>query len=107
MRIALAGESLIDFTSTSSSGLAFEGHEGGALTNSAIAASRLGQPTGFITQLSNDMFGERLLRHLKDNGVDTRFVLRSDAPSTLAFVERLPTTNRYAFYMRGTADTLW
>ncbi|RYF31812.1 MAG: carbohydrate kinase [Comamonadaceae bacterium] len=107
MRIALAGESLIDFTSTSSSGLAFEGHEGGALTNSAIAAARLGQPTGFITQLSNDMFGERLMRHLEGNGVDTRFVLRSDAPSTLAFVERLPTTNRYAFYMRGTADTLW
>ncbi|RZI93315.1 MAG: carbohydrate kinase [Variovorax sp.] len=105
MRIALVGESLIDFTCTS--GLAFEGHEGGALTNSAIAAARLGQPTGFITQLSTDLFGERLLQHLEGNGVDTRFVLRSDAPSTLAFVERLPTTNRYAFYTHGTADTLW
>ncbi len=105
MRIALAGEALIDFTATS--GLRFEGHEGGALTNSAIAAARLGQETGFITQLSTDMFGERLLQHLAGNGVDTRFVLRSDAPSTLAFVERLPTTNRYAFYMQGTADTLW
>ncbi|RYY87387.1 MAG: carbohydrate kinase [Comamonadaceae bacterium] len=105
MRIALAGEALIDFTCTS--GLSFEGHEGGALTNSAIAAARLGQSTGFITQLSTDLFGERLLRHLEGNGVDTRFVLRSDAPSTLAFVERLPTTNRYAFYTHGTADTLW
>ena len=105
MRIALVGEALIDFTCTS--GLSFEGHEGGALTNSAIAAARLGQPTGFITQLSTDLFGERLLRHLEGNGVDTRFVLRSDAPSTLAFVERLPTTNRYAFYTHGTADTLW
>lgn len=105
MRIALVGESLIDFTCTS--GLRFEGHEGGALTNSAIAAARLGQPTGFITQLSTDMFGERLLQHLVSNGVDTRFVLRSDAPSTLAFVERLATTNRYAFYTQGTADTLW
>lgn len=105
MRIALVGESLIDFTCTT--GLSFEGHEGGALTNSAIAAARLGQPTGFVTQLSTDMFGERLLRHLEGNGVDTRFVLRSDAPSTLAFVERLPTTNRYAFYTQGTADTQW
>ncbi len=105
MRIALVGESLIDFTCTA--GLSFEGHEGGALTNSAIAAARLGQPTGFITQLSTDMFGERLLQHLAGNGVDTRFVLRSDAPSTLAFVERTPRTNRYAFYTQGTADTQW
>ncbi|RZL92189.1 MAG: carbohydrate kinase [Variovorax sp.] len=105
MRIALVGEALIDFTCTG--GLDFGGHEGGAPTNSAIAAARLGQPTGFITQLSTDLFGERLLRHLESNGVDTRFVLRCDAPSTLAFVERAPKTNRYAFYTQGTADTLW
>ena len=105
MRIAFAGEALIDFTCTA--GLDFAGHEGGAPANSAIAAARLGQPTGFISQLSTDMFGERLLRHLESNGVDTRFVLRSDAPSTLAFVERTPETNRYAFYTKGTADTLW
>jgi fructokinase len=105
MRIAFVGEALIDFTCVD--GLRFEGHEGGALTNSAIAAARLEQPTGFITQLSNDLFGERLLAYLQANGVDTRFVLRSSAPSTLAFVERTPYTNRYAFYTEGTADTLW
>lgn len=105
MRIAFAGEALIDFTCTQ--GLSFEGHEGGALINGAIAAARLGQATGFITQLSNDMFGERLLRHLQASGIDTRFVLSSDAPSTLAFVERTPQTNRYAFYTSATADTLW
>jgi fructokinase len=105
MRIAFVGEALIDFTCVE--GLRFEGHEGGALTNSAVAAARLGQPTGFITQLSNDLFGERLLGYLNANGVDTRFVLRSSAPSTLAFVERMAQTNRYAFYTEGTADTLW
>jgi fructokinase len=41
------------------------------------------------------------------NGIDTRFVGRSDAPSTLAFVERTPQTNRYAFYTRGSADGTW
>ncbi len=105
MRIALAGEALIDFTATH--GLSFDGHEGGALTNCAVAAARLGQPTGFITQLSTDLFGERLLAWMHGNGIDTRFVLRSDAPSTLAFVERTPQTNRYAFYVHGTADTQW
>jgi fructokinase len=105
MRIALAGEALIDFTGTGP--LAFQGHEGGAVMNSAIACARLGQPTAFITQLSNDLFGEVLMAYIQANGVDTRFVLRSPAPSTLAFVERTPTTNRYAFYMQGTADVLW
>ena len=105
IRIAIVGESLIDFTATS--GLNFAGHEGGAPTNSAIATARLGQAIGFISQLSTDLFGERLLKHLESNGVDTRWVLRSDAPSTLAFVERTPLTNRYAFYMNGTADTQW
>jgi len=105
LRIAFIGEALIDFTCTT--GLNFEGHEGGALANSAIAAARLDQPTAFITQLSSDMFGERLLDNFVRNGLDTRFVLRSDAPSTLAFVERTPVTNRYAFYMQGTADTQW
>lgn len=105
MRIVFVGESLIDFTAAS--GLVFQGHEGGALTNSAVACARLGQPTGFVTQLSTDLFGERLLDYLQGNGIDTRFVLRSDAPSTLAFVERTPSSNRYAFYMQGTAGTLW
>lgn len=105
MRIAFVGESLIDFTAAGE--LAFQGHVGGAPTNSAVACARLGVPTGFVTQLSTDLFGERLLGYLQANGIDTRFVLRSDAPSTLAFVERTPTSNRYAFYMQGTADTLW
>lgn len=105
MRIVFVGESLIDFTAAGA--LAFQGHVGGALANSAVAAARLGVPTGFVTQLSTDLFGERLLERFTRDGIDTRFVLRSDAPSTLAFVERTSTSNRYAFYMQGTADTLW
>lgn len=105
MRIALAGEALIDFTGTGV--LAFQGHVGGAVLNSAIACARLGQPTAFITQLSTDLFGDQLLAYMEANGVDTRHVLRSKAASTLAFVERTPKTNRYAFYMHGTADVLW
>lgn len=105
MQIALAGEALIDFTGTGP--LAFQGHAGGGVFNSAIACARLGAPTAFVTQLSQDLFGDQLLRHLEHNGVDTRHVLRSPAPSTLAFVERTPASNRYAFYRQGSADTLW
>jgi len=107
MRIALTGEALIDFTASQAGALAFLGHEGGSPLNTAVACARLGQPTGFLTQLSTDLFGERLMAFLARNGVDTRFILRSAAPSTLAFVERTPQTNRYAFYTRGSADATW
>lgn len=102
MRIALLGEALIDFTSTGP--LAFQGHPGGSPLNTAVACARLGQPTGLLTQLSSDLFGDALLEHLRANGVDTRFVVRSGAPSTLAFVEHAPGTNRYAFFRSGAAD---
>ena len=107
MRIALTGEALIDFTASEAGTLAFLGHEGGSPLNTAVACARLGQPTGFLTQLSTDLFGERLMGFLQRNGVDTSFILRSSAPSTLAFVERTPQTNRYAFYTQGSADATW
>lgn len=107
VRIALLGEALIDFTPVAGAELQFRGHVGGALLNSAVAAARLGAPVAYLTQLSTDLFGERLLAHLQANGIDTGLVLRSPAPSTLAFVERTAQTNRYAFHMRGTADILW
>ncbi|MDQ0069804.1 fructokinase [Variovorax boronicumulans] len=107
MRIALTGEALIDFTASEAGTLAFLGHEGGSPLNTAVACARLGVHTGFLTQLSNDLFGERLMGFLARNGVDTSFILRSNAPSTLAFVERTPRTNRYAFYTSGSADATW
>jgi fructokinase len=107
MRIAVTGEALIDFTASEAGALAFVGHEGGSPLNTAVACARLGEPAGFLTQLSTDLFGERLMGFLERNGVDTRFIVRSDAPSTLAFVERTPETNRYAFYTRGSADATW
>ncbi|MBJ2160444.1 carbohydrate kinase family protein [Variovorax sp. IB41] len=107
MRIALTGEALIDFTASEAGTLAFLGHEGGSPLNTAVACARLGVHTGFFTQLSTDLFGERLMEFLARNGVDTSFILRSHAPSTLAFVERTPETNRYAFYTSGSADATW
>jgi fructokinase len=105
MQIAVAGEALIDFTSTGS--LGFQGHVGGSPLNTAVACVRLGRPTAFLTQLSTDLFGEQLLAFMRTNGIDTRFIIRSAAPSTLAFVERTPLTNRYAFFTRGSADGSW
>jgi fructokinase len=105
VRIALVGEALIDFAGQGD--LAFQGHVGGSPLNAAVACARLGQPTGYLTQLAEDLLGDRILRHLEENGVDTRFVTRADGPTTLAFVARVHTTNRYVFYARGSADSRW
>ena len=105
MQVAVAGEALIDMASTGP--LAFQGHVGGGPLNSAVAYVRMGHPCGFITQLSTDLFGDQLHRFMQESGIDTQFVTRSDAPSTLAFVERTPQTNRYAFFTRGSADGTW
>jgi len=105
VKVALAGEALIDFTSVGD--LRFQGYCGGSPLNTAIAVARLGQQCGYITQLSTDLFGERLRRHLEDNGVDTRFVLSHPAPTSLAFVDRDGEANRYQFLLQGTADSLY
>lgn len=103
MRIAVAGEALIDFTSTGP--LAFQGHPGGSPFNAAIAAARLGQSTAFLTQLSTDIFGDALKKTLESNGVDTSFILSDSAPSTLAFAEQVGKTVRYAFLAANSADS--
>jgi fructokinase len=105
VKVALAGEALIDFTSTGD--LQFQGYCGGSPLNAAIAVARLGVPVGYVTQLSTDLFGLRLRSHLETNGVDTRFVLSADAPSTLAFVQRDGERNRYVFLANGSADSLY
>jgi fructokinase len=105
MKVALAGEALIDFASVGD--LRFQGYPGGSPLNTAVAVARLGQPTGYLTQLSTDLFGLRLRRHLEANAIDTRFVLSSPAPTTLAFVERAGEVNRYQFLNAGAADTLY
>lgn len=105
MRSFHVGEAVIDFASIGD--LRFQGSCGGSPLNTAIAVARLGQPAGHITQLSTDLFGLRLRRHMDQNNLDTRFLQLHDAPSTLAFVEHGATGNRYQFLAQGSADFLY
>ena len=105
MKIAILGEALIDFKSTGP--LEFKGFIGGSSLNVATATSRLGQDTAFLGQVSNDMFGSRLLDHMTDNGIQSNLVLRSDAPTTLAFVEERDGQAHFSFIGNRAADTLY
>ena len=106
-RIVVLGEALIDLVRGDGAGLAFRGFPGGSPFNVAIAAARLGVPTAFASQLSNDFLGDQLLDHLQASGVDARWLLRSAAPTTLAIVEHQAGVNRYAFHLEHCADGLW
>lgn len=102
------GESLIDMLprDTGAGEAAFAAYAGGAVLNTAIAAARLGQKTAMLTGLSRDLFGQILEAHLTENDVDTRLCLRSDRPTTLAFVTLKQGQATYAFYDENTAGRM-
>ncbi|PWG65738.1 carbohydrate kinase family protein [Spiribacter halobius] len=105
--IICCGEALIDFVPMTGADGA-RGYRpciGGSPLNVAIAAARLGVPTGFLTRLSSDFFGDQLADGLAGNGVDLGYVTRAEQPSTLAFVSLAPGEEpQFAFYSENAAD---
>jgi fructokinase len=102
------GEILIDFLPIEEDGhtTGFMMHPGGSPFNVAVGLARLGQPTAFASKASSDLFGRYLRDYLEAEGIDTRFLLTSEAQTTLAFVAMQAGDAAYAFYNQGTADTL-
>jgi fructokinase len=99
--IAVGGEALIDLIAD---GARLHPHPGGGPFNTAVSLGRLGVPVAFVGRLSRDPFGRLLDRRLAESGVDTRYVLRGDAPTPLALVH--PTSDGdhdFRFYLSGTA----
>jgi fructokinase len=105
----VCGEALFDVYAAgdTDTGLALDARAGGSPFNVAVGLARLGQPVGLLTQVSRDFLGERLMRALALEGVDTRSVERSEAATTLSLVgldaRGVPS---YAFYGAGGADRL-
>ncbi len=103
--IAACGECLIDMVPSAQGVHLFEACPGGCPYNSAIAAARLGVPTWFIGKTSKDFLGDKIVAKLRDSGVDTSMLVRSEQAVTLAFVERDAEGNaKYAFYSADAAD---
>ncbi|WP_421701748.1 carbohydrate kinase family protein [Aliiroseovarius sp.] len=106
--ILCCGEALIDMipTPTTSGPDGFVPHPGGAVFNTAVALGRLGVEAGLLTGLSTDMFGAQLTRALADSHVDATHVIRSDRPTTLAFVQLTNGQARYAFFDENSAGRM-
>ena len=105
----VCGEALFDVFAIGDTptGIGFDGRIGGSPLNVAMGLARLGQPVGFCGGIGTGFAGERLMRALTDEGIDTRATARIDAPSTLSLIgldaHGVPS---YAFYGHGCADRL-
>ena len=68
-------------------GGAFSTAAGGKGANQAVAAARAGGRVTFVARVGTDGFGDRTLAGLEADGIDTRYVLRTDdAPSGIALI---------------------
>ena len=105
----VCGEALFDvfIGDESDNALHLDARAGGSPFNVAVGLARLGQPVAFLSGLAKDMLGERLVRTLRREDVDTRLCPLFDAPTTLGMVELdAAGVPRYAFYGNGAADRL-
>ncbi len=106
--ILCCGEALIDMLprETEAGEKAFAPYPGGAVFNTAIALGRLGTEAGFFSGLSTDLFGTILTEALAGSKVTSDLAVRSDRPTTLAFVTLTDGHAKYAFYDENTAGRM-
>lgn len=106
--IICCGEALIDMipTPTTTGRDGFVPHSGGAVFNTAIALGRLGTRAGFLSGISEDMFGEQLLASLAASHVDCTRVIRAPRPTTLAFVKLTDGHATYSFFDENSAGRM-
>ena len=67
---------------TVNDGLAFSSAPGGKGANQAVQAARLGIDVTMVGKLGKDMFGDELLKAIKDAGINTDYILRDEASSS-------------------------
>ena len=101
------GEALFDLfpSAETDTGFIFDARIGGSPFNVAIGLSRLGCGAALFTGLSSDPLGRRLERTLKDEGVDTSYLVSKRNQTTLALVGVGPNgVPQYSFYGHDAAD---
>jgi fructokinase len=71
--------------------------------NVAVAAARLGAAAAFVGRVSFDAFGELLMNHMENSGVNTTLVERGPEPTARAIVSIYPSPS-FEFDAEGTAE---
>ena len=105
--ILVCGEALIDLFVGPAEGAEMPARAvaGGSPFNVAIGLARLGVDASFLGGISRDRFGALLARILIGEGVDDRFLVSTDRPSTISMVATDDNGQpSYAFHGEGAAD---
>ncbi len=105
--ILVCGEALIDLFVGRAEGAEMPARAvaGGSPFNVAIGLARLGVDACFLGGISRDRFGALLARMLIGEGVDDRFLVRTDRPTTISIVATDDNGQpSYAFHGEGAAD---
>ena len=109
--VVALGELLIDFTENGSSAQGnplLEANPGGAPCNVLSMLNNLSKKTAFIGKVGNDIFGNMLEETLKNVGIDTAGLVKSEeVRTTLAFVHTLEAGDMaFSFYRNPGADMM-
>lgn len=105
--ILVCGEALVDLflDPPERAEMAGRAVAGGSPFNVAIGLARLGLPVGFLGAISLDGIGAMLAERLRQEGVDPRFIVRSDRLSTISAVATgADGQPSYGFHGEGAAD---
>ncbi|MBO6755933.1 MAG: carbohydrate kinase [Roseibium sp.] len=107
--ILVCGEALFDLFADDPNAdpPTFEAHIGGSPFNVAVGLARLDAKAAFFGGISTDMLGQKLVDRLAREGVDTQYVHRSPALTTLSLVQKTAGGQpAYTFYGTGAADRM-
>lgn len=106
--ILCCGEALIDMVPVQGADgqTAFAPLSGGAIFNTAIALGRLEVPVQVLSGISTDLFGAQLVGALQSSNVGTDLLIRSQRPTTLAFVKLTNGQAQYTFYDENSAGRM-
>lgn len=80
--IILSGMAQLPRPGTEEIAADFDFRSGGSASNCARAAAKLGARVAFIGLVGNDSFGDFLIRAMRESGVNTDHIRRSDAAKT-------------------------
>ncbi|MEM7127683.1 MAG: PfkB family carbohydrate kinase [Chloroflexota bacterium] len=77
---------------------------GGLASNGAVTAARLGAKTAFVGYLGSDIYGDLHLAEFHADGVNTDWVVRGDAPTSLSAIIVKPDGARTIVNHRGESE---
>jgi fructokinase len=86
--IVVCGEALMDVfdAGATATGNTLDARIGGSPYNVALGLARLAQPVAFCGAVSTGFLGQRLMRSLADEGIDTSCVQRTAAPTSICII---------------------